>query len=139
MSAFMVGEPHINAMIGLAQRHFRDLSLRFSGVEADEIGRRLVAENRRSINYRYPDTVGKPEREPGPNVGLPIDVYTYQEPRKTPTAVEGLSLISCYRYQACEHPEWRESWAYDFCEQLQAALIRSLPGYKDAPWEWTAK
>jgi len=45
-----------------------------------------------------------------------------------------LSLISCYEYQSCEHPEWRTSEARAICEALRKLAIRNLPGYDEAPW-----
>jgi hypothetical protein len=58
------------------------------------------------------------------------------KPRKLPDAIQALKLIACYEYQSCEHPEWPKSDAKDFCDSLTRALVRVVPGYDAAPWEW---
>uniref|UniRef100_A0A9E8CTA4 Uncharacterized protein n=1 Tax=Bosea sp. NBC_00436 TaxID=2969620 RepID=A0A9E8CTA4_9HYPH len=42
--------------------------------------------------------------------------------------------ISCYDYQACEHPEYRDSHARAFVESLRDALLSRLPGIGDERW-----
>lgn len=32
----------------------------------------------------------------------------------------------CYEYQACEHPAWPTSRAYEYCQALRALLLRIL-------------
>lgn len=32
----------------------------------------------------------------------------------------------CYEYQACEHPAWPTSRAYEYCQSLRALLLRIL-------------
>lgn len=87
-------------------------------------GAALVAENRRSVNHRYEeDEIEEP--------------YEFTQYAGTFNPVAILSAISCYEYQACEHPEWKTSEAYDFCEALRRKMIRMLPGYDKAPWEVT--
>jgi hypothetical protein len=63
--------------------------------------------------------------------------YTHTRWATRPTAVEGLSIIACFEYQACEHPGWGTSEAHAFCGALRMKLIHCLPGYPAAPWEWT--
>lgn len=86
---------------------------------AETWGATLVAENRRSVNHRY----NEDELEP---------LYTFTEYAGTFNPVKILGAISCYEYQACEHPEWKTSEAYGFCEALRGRMIRQLPGY-DSP------
>jgi hypothetical protein len=107
-------------------------------ITGDELGFILWAENVASVHYRYPgedvDTLpgtyaadGRHEVSHG---------YTFSRLGKLPTAVEAFSLIACLDYQSCEHPEWIDSEAYRILDQLKEALIRHLPGYSAAPWEW---
>jgi hypothetical protein len=42
--------------------------------------------------------------------------------------------IAHYEYQSCEHGGWEESESRAFCLALAEALLRSLPGWEDAPW-----
>lgn len=91
---------------------------------AESIGQILLDENVSSVNHRYD------EDEPC--------VYDHGTPAHTQwTAVEILSAISCYEYQASEHPEWDTSEAKTIIEALRNRLISTLPGYTDGPWEIT--
>jgi hypothetical protein len=86
-------------------------------------GALLVAENRRSVNWRYEeDEIEEP--------------YEFTEYAGTFNPVAVLSAISCYEYQSCEHPGWKTSEARSFCEALHAQMVRMLPGY-GTPWEVT--
>ncbi|GAB2564105.1 hypothetical protein [Leucobacter ruminantium] len=87
---------------------------------AELVGSILLAENQRSVNYRYDEN----ELE---------YVYTHR-PSRPRTPVELLKAIDCYEYQACETPDWEDSEAAAFCEALRSHLIGDLPGYHDAPW-----
>lgn len=91
--------------------------------DAGRVGAMLWAENERSVNHRY-DEEGIEEP------------YVYQRykgaPDLSPTVV--LKLISCYEYQSCEHPEWKQSEAFAFCQSLRKAVIGELAGYDAAPW-----
>ncbi len=142
MSAFIVGKVHIDAILRVAIVHIpgsqfhwyyheehRDLT------DPDAIGGRLVAENAASVHYRYPqDPI---DGLPGPTDAYWMKPYFYSPfGGRVPTVVEGLKLIKCYEYQSCEHPNWETSEAKAFCDALKEHLIRHLPGYDDAPWEW---
>jgi hypothetical protein len=93
---------------------------------ADRTGQMLMRENRLSVDHRY-------------NESEVEDIYEYPYGPHTrhinPVAI--LSAIRCYEYQSCEHPGWETSEAKAYCEALQLAMIRRLPGYDDAPWEIT--
>ena len=93
----------------------------------------LLEECERSVAYRYPDD--SPEDLPG--YGDRAASYNYRPVLELePDPVVGLSLIACLRYQSCEHPGWSQSEAYRFCEGFEAAMIRRLPGYNEAPWHY---
>lgn len=87
---------------------------------AQTVGIMLMAQNRRSVDYRYDET----EIE---------DFYTHA-PSSTRTVVELIRAIDCYEYQSSETPDWEDTEAFHFCEALRRALIRELPGWGDAPW-----
>lgn len=148
MSAFVVGKPHIDAMltaglrtaphsdVGLAWYH-NGITQRLDYTNADEVGAMLIAENMKSVGARYPgDTV---ETMPGPIDKSSLVDYRFDElpGRAWINPVTMLSALSCYEYQSCEHPEWPESEAHAFCDALRGRMIRLLPGYEDAPWEIT--
>ena len=117
----------------------------------------LKAENHRSLAYRYPDTDGTEWIEGSATDRSMVQLYR-SFGRSLSVEVVHVSLVrmntvasdmmnnrnwrgqlakalSCYEYQACEHPEWRDSHAYRLIvEPLRAWLLRGLVGYKTAPW-----
>lgn len=162
MSAFIVDKAHIDAMIhaAAAVEHGQHTSgmrwwtvddlrtvadydacrreLSYSDQESqDRAGSMLWAENLRSIEYRYPDTIDN-QCYPGPGdfMGWPdVFAYTCKGLRRTFDPVAILKAITCYEYQSCEHPGWKTSEARFFCDALKDKMIRNLPGYRDAAWE----
>ncbi len=120
---YAVGQPWGPTAVENAQRHRRILDHDTAG----GVGTMLLAENRRSVDHLYAEDGIEPD-----------DAYEYpRSPISVPARrdpVHVLSLISGYEYQACEHAEWQSSEAHAFCHALRARMIRSLPGYDDAPW-----
>lgn len=88
---------------------------------AGQVGAMLVAENRRSVDYRYNET----EIE---------EPYLFRPLRGNVKPLVVLQAISCFEYQACETPDWEDSEAHAFCVALRGAMIRALPGYGNH-WE----
>lgn len=148
MSAFVVGREHINFLVNAALS--RQLNPGYSGPlhvyhngegryithdNADTIGQELWEENIKSVLYRYPGDTR--ENCPGP-VGENY-VYKHRLPKglfsEIAYPVRVLKAAKCYEYQACEHPEWRDSWAASFIDALKEHAIVALPGYEDAEWE----
>jgi hypothetical protein len=131
MSAFMVPVEHIRAMLnaGLVTRYgplswqTRDLTgtdawRELTPATATAVGAMLLAENRRSVDYRYSED----EIE---------EVYTHGPSRlRSPVVI--LKAIDCYEYQSCETTEWEQCEAHHFCQALRDLLIGQLPGYNDA-------
>ena len=132
MSAFMVDNDLIDLLVSVAAPSTGEkLSWYHGGVwryatDRTEVGRMLLAENRRSIDYRYS------EHEPVPD-------YTFRRVTGIGEAIpiaQVAQSIFCFDYQACETPDWKESEAYAFCQALKDGLLRGLPGYDDALWDW---
>lgn len=105
---------------------------------ADRVGSMLWAENLASVAHRYPNDVDG--TRPSGEDFADTDTITYQWPMSTPRpdAVAALKALDCYEYQSCEHPGWRDSEAYRFCDALRRALVAHVPGYRDAAWAITA-
>jgi hypothetical protein len=156
MSAFMVGKPHIDAICEVAlwgpsangplypghatwfkPRFGFGSERRLEFADLDELGAHLIEENLKSIHARYPDTVDNPESTPGPIARYWEHAYTFEYCAVRPNPVQALKLIDCYEYQSCEHEEWETSEVRAFCQRLRRSVIQTLPGYHDAPWEWT--
>lgn len=100
---------------------------------ADSLGQLLAIQNAASLRARYDDADASGMIPDWADSG-----YHYIAPGGCSlTVVELLKAIICYEYQACETDDWDDSEAALFCETLHSLLIRFLPGYDGAPWEWT--
>ena len=156
MSAYVVGKPHIDAMVDAAlraARRSRSPSFRWytnptpttvEGYEltqdnADEIGRMLWAENVKSVSARYPSDTS--DTLPGPIGGGDVDAYTFKRPRDGMDAMPLVKAIHGYEYQTCEHDEWRDpsNVARAFCDALVHRLVSGHHEYERAEtWEISA-
>lgn len=151
MSAFMVSEDHINALVSVFSRGPAQsamsmaewvqsvewpytLHLSENAVSLNELGRLLIDTNLASIQYRYHDTIEHPENMPGPIDQYWARPYIYQNPGHVPTVPEALKLLESYEYQSCEPDEWEKSDVKKACDSLRMLLIHALPGYEAAPW-----
>ncbi len=157
MSAYIVDQDHIDAMVALAldgpagivvspynawlgprwQAETPDGPIRHyaENYDSDALGTMLIAECVASVAYRYHSD----DDLPGPVDRYYERPYRFAPPSPMPTAIEGLKLLDCYEYQSCEHPGWATSEAASFCEALRRSLIHKLAGYDAAPWEWEQK
>lgn len=127
MSAFMVSNEHINALVTTALEN-RDFSYYYEGerhylsskADANLTGKMLLAENLRSINERYGESEG-------------LDNYSFEYSLEW-TPIEIIKSCHCYSYQACETDDYEESKAHAFIKGLISAMTHILPGYDAAPW-----
>jgi hypothetical protein len=154
MSANIVGNAHLNAMVNLAlfgprgrEVHpgntwralswyaapptpdlplegWAALSRQVSREGAVDLGQLLADTNADSVAWRYREAAA------------PVPFF-WLAAAPRPTALEGLMVLACYEYQACEHPGWWTSEAQRFCEALRRRLASALPGFDGAAgWEW---
>lgn len=114
----------------------RGESLGCRGLGTRDVGRILWAENLRSINYRYPDTLTNRADMPG-NMDEVTEDYRFRPIAVSVEAVNVLSVAACLEYQSCESDDWSETVACAILKALCRAAIRHLPGYDDAPWGMT--
>lgn len=130
MSAFVVGNKHISAMLQAAERNRYagdGPAYRWNGTyhyfrgHLQEIGQKLVDENYRSVNYRY-DEDKKPH------------IFKKQSYMPNISAVQIIKACACYNYQTCETPDWRETEAYAIVQALRERAIDMLPDYDEAEW-----
>lgn len=147
MSAFMVSRAHIDALVDVALwgpkeakqwdpcgYYHKHQWTRFSLTDPDTLGQMLARENARSIRWSYEDADATGRIPPWADEG-----YRHNGMGKRPDVVEALKLVHCFEYQSCETKDWEETGAYAFCASLKGDLIRALPGYDEAPWEWEWK
>lgn len=132
MSAFILSNAHLSAVIGYACRK----NIRFSyeapgnpvftscavaGSE-DDVFSELASQNARSVGYRY--ALEDDEMVSGS--------YILTAPKLS--AVEVIKAAQCIDYQCCEHPEWSTSKGKRFIDAVISSAISDLPGYCDAKW-----
>ena len=126
MSAFIVSDTHINALVRYASRHnvraFYGNPLAMFKVKDNEqaTAELLLAENVRSVNYRYRDNE--------------IMTITYDPGAPILTAIQAIKAAHCLRYQSCECDDFEESIAFKLIEAIIADAIPRLDGYESASW-----
>lgn len=123
MSAFIVHEDHINALVSYAKakKCLGDWS-------AQQWTTELYQENVKSIEYKYPSDKGKYPKD----IAFQMDDYAASQL----TAINILKMVACYEYQTGEHQEWETSAAYEMCQRLKNYAVRNLPGYEEAVYEY---
>lgn len=137
MSAYVVDKTHIDLLVDALIRYFAVDELHDmvddrceTGIALlDRLGETLVEQNVRSVLHRYRD-----DRSMVPEYA---QRYRYAPVLVVPTPVELLKAIACYEYQSCETDDWESTRAYRMMERLKLRIIIHLPGYEEAPWEWT--
>ena len=139
MSAFVVGYDHIDALLtyALAERQnpvsyglpTTGNRIEITEENATKVGRILLAENERSVRFRYPN-------DPDEGDGYVKD-YTFSNFEKPLTPVAVLNGCDCFDYQACETDDYKQSVAYQIIDAIRHRAIRNLPGMENAPgWEF---
>lgn len=114
------------------------------------LGQRLLDECVASVHARYPDTSPDEGNLPGPIDAYYMGPYVWEPYRQseTPLIARGMprviaapastaviaKQIANYEYQSCEHEGWEHSESHAFCRALRESLLRSLPGWAEAPW-----
>lgn len=143
MSAFVVSRTHIDALLSAAdlwdvQMPVSQPGEQIRNLTIDETGALLMAVNTEAVNHRYNENEA-PEPYTFDRLGINIK----------PAVI--LKAIACYRYQACEHPQWRADrdqrgisadaqtsytvrTAQDFLDDLERKAVSKLAGYSEAPW-----
>ncbi len=125
MSAFIVTEKHIAALVGYyaRMRNFHDSCERL-----DEIGQLLWNENVQSVNFRYNETSEAP----------PFTYISAYSHSKLLPAISASKQAQCVAYQSCEHDGWEKSEAKEICDAIEShalhEFLRTCPEYNEAPW-----
>ena len=127
MSAYLVPDYHINALVGwAASRHGSNaVSYYWQGkhrqVRNDErrIASVLYAENVRSVNARYKESE-------------PAHGFIFQRVVNMLNPIDVIKGCHGYSYQACEADGWEESEAFAIIGGIENSAIRSLPGYDES-------
>lgn len=140
MSAYVCSNTHIKALAIFAVRkshgslsinpRYVDGAEDVAGQDLNVIATRyaaiLLAENVRSVRYRYADDVGDYDE-------ILISKNEVLMPKAiSPVAI--LKLCACLNYQSCETEDWETTNAYKLLQHIKDEAIRALPGYEEAPW-----
>ena len=129
-------DPHVNS--NYLRGNFGDLQ--YVGIEKDKeklaglYADILMAENIRSVNYRYSDNGSIPENKPFEFRAFTLGEIVY--PCVT-DPVHILKMCNSLEYQSCETEDYYKTKAYRLLMAIKEAAIRVLPGYEDAPWEFS--
>ena len=97
---------------------------------SQQVGQMLWDENRTSLLYRYADN-------PEANVLFSPELTYAQPAARNPFKldhVQALKTLDYYVYQTNNHPDWPNSQAHTFTENLRKTLIHTIPGYEEAVW-----
>lgn len=138
MSAFLVNDTHINALLTWAMRprwqapakyyyDQPDAAIPSTGVtffdNLDTIGQCLVNQNYASLNGGYGDTD-------------PAHEYKHTRYSLPLSPVDVIKACDCYNYQACETgKDYWTSEAHEIIDTIRERAIDELPGYEDAAYE----
>lgn len=122
MSAYLVSDRHINALVTYAADHEVWFQRAYCRGREQALAALLYAANVESVNYRYNET----DETLGFNYRR-VDITRL-------AAVDILKLCNGLEYQSCEHPGYDDSQARELLIAIKETAIRELPGYDDAPW-----
>lgn len=143
MSAFVVGTDLIDLIVSagweLSRRESRGVFVvRWSEGQAEwerddlsALGSLILAENVRSVNYRYQETMPEDPAELD-YVFRPVAINI----TTAATWWDVISGIACVRYQSCEHPEWRDSLAARVLDRVERLVISHMTP-PTAAWCWS--
>ena len=97
---------------------------------ADALGRELIDANVASLMARYDGSYSSPGVECCSYFG---ETYTWRRVFSDDvTPHRAMGAVKCYRYQACEHDEWRGS----FADELSNAVLMALVDMVADGWEY---
>lgn len=138
MSAFIVSDQHINALLTYhARSQFGGTSHLWDGESWLEInvyspqgkqnltkfGQILVDQNYRSVNHRYEST-DSPHRYKFVQDQNPLHLRP----------VQILKLCQSFDYQACETDDYKTTIAAQIIDNIKNRAIGELAGYESAEW-----
>lgn len=127
MSAFIVSDEHIAAIVGSALAHDR-WHKTLTITDAVASAHILANENARSVNTRY---AHHNQPEDPPTVSAKRIQHYYKNPL---TPVQLLKAIQSLDYQSCETDDWNTTQAFKLLQNYQSTAIAALPGYEQAGW-----
>lgn len=135
MSAFLLPDNHINALISFAKDRKNGYTLHTGNEKSyrlndkatfDALGKLLRDANEASLRERYDRAF---EEEITENPYTPQFVYTGNL-----TEEDIISAVDCFHYQSCEYDGYKASDAYFVAEAIKAIAVSALIDGKDKVW-----
>lgn len=142
MSAYMVGNDHLDLLASAVEWYREDLWVYFSDetlpprsdlpaerggnyyrdkFHASLIKEELRLENQASLWARYPNDADEFW------TGMEFKEYRHIFSDQT-TEGEILGALACYEYQACESTTWRDSFAFALCQAIRKKICSHISG-----------
>ena len=138
MSAYEVSLDHIGVLVNLgSELRIRALwhaeSVRHLDLDDEKdrsaVARALIAQNHTSVLHREGVGGDAPVSVP-PFRRIPVPVASLAD------LAQALQWVGCYRYQSCEDPGWRSSFASSYTDRLTAELVRRVIGAFPTTWDY---
>ena len=132
MSAFLVTDTHINAMLryyhtrGRHPASYYHEGSRVMINDWPEAGQLLVDQNYSSVYARYEGRHGATDQ---------AHAFKYRVVCPMYSAVEIIKACDCYNYQACDTGDYYQSKAHSLVDAIRECAIDNLPGYDEAQYE----
>lgn len=121
MSAYMVSDRHISAIINTAWKLSPEGENPFGDYSPEEVGEILKQANVESLEALYEDTDGFADRSPFQHDSeVSVDALSF------------MKMIACFKYQACEYEGWEMSEAKELLERVVWYAVESLREYARA-------
>lgn len=127
MSAYVVSNNHINAIVRFMDAKKNNQFANFGrwlfklydpAAIGNAIGKELLKENVRSVNYRYNEKGRAPK-------------FVYDATPAPVAPIEMLKLINCLDYQSCERNDWHKSTANLILSAIKVSILEDLAGLND--------
>jgi hypothetical protein len=126
MSAFVVSNKHVNCILSAYaryQRRYERPEDQVTDEQLTEMGKTLLRENVRSVNYRYNER------------GRISSGYRFSMiPEDRSSALQAVKLLHSLDYQSSERPDYDKSEARKLNDKLLRAVTHDLPGYDEVEW-----
>ncbi|PWQ97684.1 hypothetical protein [Leucothrix pacifica] len=119
MSAYVLPDEHISYLVSAAIQY---QIIQDTPLEINRIGEVLLKENHKSVAYRYREKFDEEER------------YSFTFYRLETQWPQVLSACKCWNYQACEHPDFKQSEAYELYLRLVFSTISNIPEVNHTHW-----
>lgn len=114
MSCWLVQNGHISILVNAAAQYGAVDTSKAVAEDLRALGQVLWTENRRSVNFRY----GERKRHPS---------YVLETSEAPLNATAVLKALDSWTYQSCERPDFRDSQAYRYAENLREAIQNRHP------------